>query len=178
MALRGLPNQSVIALGSANGPLSVARISFSFGPAENMSGANISGMVTGKFYIDIEASASVTGFVVGDLTVNNGTASEFTGSGTTYRVAITPTENSSGLVDVTIAEDVVMPNNDTGYRSYSYSTITAPSAANAPTLRWTLPNGVQTGLSYNIPYTFRRGASSVVVVGMDPGELDLSLIHI
>ena len=170
MALRGFRNQGVIPLGSANGPLSVARINFSFGPAENSGGANISGMITGKFYIDIVASASVTGFVVGDITVNNGVASEFTGSGTTYRVAITPTANSSGLVDVTIEEDVVMPNNNAGYRSYSFQTSTI--SANAPTVRWDLPNGVQTGLSYLIPFTFRRGASSVVVVGMEPGELD------
>ena len=170
MALRGFRNQGVIPLGSANGPLSVARINFSFGPAENSGGANISGMITGKFYIDIVASASVTGFVVGDITVNNGVASEFTGSGTTYRVAITPTANSSGLVDVTIEEDVVMPNNNAGYRSYSFQTSTA--VENKPTVRWDLPNGIQTGQSYLIPFTFRRGASSVEVVGMDPGELD------
>ena len=170
MAARGLPNQSSIGLGSVNGPLSISRIRFSFGAAENSGGAVITGMITGKFYIDIIASASVTSFEITDISVNNGVASEFTGSGTTYRVAITPTASSSGLVDVTIAENVVMPNNDASYRSYSFQTSTP--VENKPTVRWDLPNGVQTGLSYNIPFTFRRGASSVVVVGMDPGELD------
>ena len=78
MAARGFRNQSVIPLGSANGPLSIPIVNFSFGPAENSGGAVISGMITEKFYIDLIASASVTGFAVGDITVINGTASEFT----------------------------------------------------------------------------------------------------
>ena len=173
MAARGFRNQSVIPLGSANGPLSVPIVNFSFGPAENSGGAVISGMITEKFYIDLIASASVTGFAVGDITVINGTASEFTGSGTTYRVAITPTNGSSGLVYVQINENVVSPNNNAGYRSYSFQTTTSTvTPTSSPTVRWQLPEGIQTGLSYNIPFTFRRGASSVTVVGMDPGELD------
>jgi uncharacterized repeat protein (TIGR02543 family) len=54
--------------------------------------------------VTITFNESVTGFVVGDLTVVNGTASSFAGSGTTYTVNITPT--GQGLVTVNVAASV------------------------------------------------------------------------
>ncbi|WP_421978791.1 Ig-like domain-containing protein [Roseivirga seohaensis] len=62
---------------------------------------------SGAFDITITFSESVTGFVIGDLTVANGTASNFTGSGTTYTAAITPSADGAVTVDVAagVAQD-------------------------------------------------------------------------
>jgi hypothetical protein len=50
--------------------------------------------------VTITFSESVTGFVVSDITVTNGTAGTFAGSGTTYTANITPT--TSGAVTVSV----------------------------------------------------------------------------
>ncbi|QNL18864.1 hypothetical protein HXX25_05595 [Hyphobacterium sp. CCMP332] len=50
--------------------------------------------VSGPFTLDIEFSETVEDFVIGDLSLTNATASNFSGSGTTYSVLITPTPNA------------------------------------------------------------------------------------
>ena len=59
--------------------------------------------VSGAFTLDIVFSESVTGFTVGDLTVGNGAASAFAGSGTTYSATITPAADGAVTVDVAAA---------------------------------------------------------------------------
>ncbi|SDL67405.1 hypothetical protein SAMN04488568_101271 [Maricaulis salignorans] len=59
--------------------------------------------VAGAFTLDIVFSESVTGFAVGDLTVGNGAASAFAGSGTTYSATITPAGDGAVTVDVAAA---------------------------------------------------------------------------
>ncbi|WP_165899457.1 Ig-like domain-containing protein, partial [Roseivirga ehrenbergii] len=59
---------------------------------------------SGAFNVTITFSESVTGFVIGDLTVDNGIASNFTGSGTTYTAAITP--SADGAVTLNVAAGV------------------------------------------------------------------------
>ncbi|MDP6584664.1 MAG: Ig-like domain-containing protein, partial [Anaerolineales bacterium] len=49
-------------------------------------------------------SKAVTGFELGDLTITNGTASDFSGSGTTYTFNVTPAAN--GTVTVEIPTDI------------------------------------------------------------------------
>jgi hypothetical protein len=49
-------------------------------------------------------SEIVTGFALGDITVGNGTAGNFAGSGTTYTADVTPT--ATGAVTVDVAEGV------------------------------------------------------------------------
>jgi len=58
------------------------------------------------FPINITFSKSVTGFVVGDITVTNGSIGSFTGSGTTYTASVTPT--AQGAVTVTVAANVAI----------------------------------------------------------------------
>ena len=54
--------------------------------------------------VTITFSESVTGFVVGDIGVVNGTAGVFAGSGTTYTANITP--SGQGMVTVSVAANV------------------------------------------------------------------------
>ena len=59
---------------------------------------------TSPIPVTITFSESVTGFAIGDISVGNGTASNFLGSGDTYSVDITPTASaarSSGNVRAT-----------------------------------------------------------------------------
>ena len=60
--------------------------------------------ITSPILITVTFSGSVTGFESGDITVDNGTVSSFSGSGATYTVNVTPT--SDGVVTVDIPADV------------------------------------------------------------------------
>jgi hypothetical protein len=61
---------------------------------------------TSPIPVTITFSESVSGFVVGDITITNGTAGSIAGSGTTYTTSITPT--AAGLVTVSVASNVVV----------------------------------------------------------------------
>ena len=56
--------------------------------------------------VTITFSESVTGFIVGEIIVTNGTAGTFAGSGTTYTANITPT--GAGIVTVSVAANVAV----------------------------------------------------------------------
>ncbi|MBO6797778.1 Ig-like domain-containing protein [Maricaulis sp.] len=60
--------------------------------------------VAGLFSVTFTFDESVTGFVLGDIAVGNGAASNFAGSGTTYTADITPA--ADGAVTVDVAADV------------------------------------------------------------------------
>ncbi len=67
-------------------------------PTVTLSTASTS--VSGAFDVGIEFSESVTGFEVGDLTITNGSASDFQGSGSSYLVTITPEEAGTIILNV------------------------------------------------------------------------------
>lgn len=52
------------------------------------------------FEVTITFSADVTGFTLGDISVGNGTASDFAGSGSVYTANITPTADGTVTVDI------------------------------------------------------------------------------
>jgi hypothetical protein len=60
--------------------------------------------VYSPFVVTFVFSESVSDFVIGDITVVNGTPSGFAGAGTTYTVTITPT--AEGTVTVSLAAGV------------------------------------------------------------------------
>lgn len=64
-----------------------------------------SNSVSGTFDVNIAFSELVTGFELGDITVDNGTAAGLAGSGSAYTVSITPDE--AGAVTISIAAAVV-----------------------------------------------------------------------
>lgn len=61
------------------------------------------------FEIQIEFSSAVTGFVVGDITINNATLSNFSGSGTSYTADVTP--DLAGDITISVAENVTTEGN-------------------------------------------------------------------
>ncbi|MGW8123546.1 Ig-like domain-containing protein [Roseivirga echinicomitans] len=94
---------------------------------------------SGAFGITVTFSESVTGFVVGDLTVANGTASNFAGSGTAYTATITP--SADGAVTVNVAAGVAQDaagNTNTAATQFSITndetkpTVTVTSASTSP----------------------------------------------
>jgi len=66
--------------------------------------AGASDPLNDTFSVSITFSESVTGFIVTDITVSNGTAINFSGTGAAYTVDIVPA--SSGLVTVDVAAGV------------------------------------------------------------------------
>ena len=74
-------------------------------------------------------SETVTGFVVGDISLTNATASAFTGSGTTYTALITPT--ADGAVTVDVAAGVAQDSAGNGNTAATQATSTY---SNAPSL--------------------------------------------
>lgn len=97
--------------------------------------------VAGTFSVDVTFSESITGFVLGDLTVSNGSASNLTGSGASYSVNITP--SGDGLVTVDVATGVAQDaagNDNTAAAQFS---ITAD--VSAPAVEIVLPGETTTG---------------------------------
>ena len=86
---------------------------------------------TSPIPVTITFSESVTEFAVGDLTLGNGTASNFSGSGTTYTADIIPTADGTVTVDVAgaVAQDSAGNDNTVATQfSITYDT-TAPDTA-------------------------------------------------
>ena len=69
---------------------------------------------TGTFTVNIEFSASVTGFESTELRVANGRPHGFGGSGTTYTVRVTPKDEFDGHVTVTVPAGVAVDGEDDG----------------------------------------------------------------
>lgn len=85
-------------------------------------------------------SEPVTGFEVGDITVGNGTAGSFTGSGTTYTAIITPAADGTVTVDINdgVAQDAAgNPNTAAAQFTRTYDTssllVSISSTASDPT---------------------------------------------
>lgn len=82
------------------------------------------------FAITVKFSEAVTGFVVGDITLSNATASNFQGTGDTYTATITP--NGPGNISLSIAAAVAKDagNND----NTASAAVTVTYDGTAPTL--------------------------------------------
>jgi len=81
-------------------------------PTVAISSTTSSTTQTNPIPITITFSELVSGFVVGDLTVSNGTAGNFAGGGATYTADITPT--TQGIITVDIAADVAINGSSMG----------------------------------------------------------------
>lgn len=92
--------------------------------------------------VTITFSESVTGFVVGDISVTNGSLSNFSGSGTTYTADITPA--SQGLITMNVAGGVaqdIAGNNNTAATQFSR---TFDNVVPSVTITSTAPNPTKT----------------------------------
>ncbi len=115
--------------------------------------------------VTITFSESVANFIVGDITVTNGTQGSFAGSGTTYTVSITPSAN--GPVTVTVAANLATDaalNNNTASNTLSrvYDNV-APSIGTFSPLN--LAGNV--ARSSNLMLTFneavQKGTGSIII---------------
>jgi len=114
-----------------------------------------SGTVTGDFTVDIVFDEDVFNFVVGDITVGNGSASDFAGSGTTYSATITPAADGSVTVDVGagVAEDAAGNINQAATQFALDADITSPTVASVVASDADLRNG-DVGSSFTLTVTF------------------------
>ena len=75
------------------------------------------------------SSESTSNFVVGDITVGNGTLSSFSGSGTTYTATLTPTAEGEVTVDVAAGSFTdAASNNNTAAEQFNWTYLTNPTA--------------------------------------------------
>ncbi len=85
--------------------------------------------------VTITFDQPVTGFAVGDLTVGNGTAGSFTGSGATYSAVLTASGDGTVTLDIAagVCQDLAANDNTTGIQFVRTFDHTAPTAAFATT---------------------------------------------
>ncbi|MEZ4705110.1 MAG: Ig-like domain-containing protein [Bdellovibrionota bacterium] len=140
-------------------------------PTVSISSALSSPTNTSPIPVTITFSESVTGFVVGDITVGNGSLSNFTGSGTTYTVDVTPSSDGSVTVDVAggVAQDAA-GNNNTAATQFSITydnsalSVSISSALSSPTNNSPLP----------VTITFSESVTGFVVGDITVGDGSLS----
>ena len=113
-------------------------------------------------------SENVTGFVDGDISLTNATASNFTGSGTTYSATITPT--NEGSLSVSVAENVAQDsagNFNTASTKVSTS-VRAVDSSSRPSVNITgIPSA--TNQSFTATFTFSEN-----VTGFVEGDISLT----
>lgn len=79
--------------------------------------------------ITFTSNETTTNFVLGDVTITNGTLTSFSGSGTTYTATYTPPTNSSGTTTISVAANTFTDANNnqnsvSNTLSISYNTVT------------------------------------------------------
>ena len=95
-------------------------------PAAKSIASDATHPATNAFTITITFKKPVTGLLASEIEVDNGTRSNFSGSGTTYTLRISPHADFEGNVTVTIpagvAEDSSMNPNDAGSETFAVDT--------------------------------------------------------
>ncbi|HEX2934481.1 MAG TPA: Ig-like domain-containing protein [Bacteroidales bacterium] len=116
--------------------------------------------------VTITFSEPVTGFAIGDITLTNGTASNFSGSGTTYNFNVTPA--AQGAVNINVAAGVAA---DAAGNSNAAATQLSLTYDNiAPTVTLTSSAGEPTKTS-PIPVTITFSES---VTGFDANDITVT----
>ena len=112
----------------------------SVAPTVTLTAAATSPTSTAPIPMTATFNEAVTGFVAGDITVVNGTADNFAGSGTVYTFDVTPTGLGAVTVNVAaaVAQDAALnPNTAAAQYSITYDstspTVTLTSTATSPT---------------------------------------------
>lgn len=134
----------------------LAQIDDTNGPAPSHVSLTLSGptsAVTGPFQITAAFSRSVSGVSLADFAVSGGTASNLSGSGTTYTVTITP---SASTVTVRCGGNVAVDSNGNGN-----------SASNTVTVAYNAPDLTPPSVTLGAP-TSTEGAFQVIVTFTEP----------
>ncbi len=112
-------------------------------------------------------SESVTGFVVGDLTVSNGTAGNFTGTGRTYTFDITPT--AAGVLTVSIASGVATDAAGNGNTTSNTLSRTFDDTGPRPVITSAAPSLEKTP-TISVTVTFPESVSGFTVADLTIGN--------
>lgn len=130
--------------------------------------ASTLGAVTNQSTIPftLNFSENVTGFDVSDLTITNGVATNFTGSGKTYSFDVTPT--AGGNVNVKLLTDVTVEGNEATEISVIYDNI-APTVItkNATLFLDALGNGTLTVANVNNGSTDNVTPTGSLILALD-----------
>ena len=124
------------------------------------------GPVSGAFSITVTFTEAVTGFVVGDITVGNGSASSLAGSGTTYTADITPT--ADGTVTVDVAAGVAQDN--AGNHNTAATQLFIESDGTAPTVTIISTSSDPVSGTFSVTATFSEAVSGFVVGDLSVGN--------
>lgn len=133
---------------------------------------NVSGIVTGSGTVTFTFSFSegVTGFDATDVVVTNGTKGAFsTISSSSYTLVVTPTTNSSGTINVSVASGAALGVN-TGRENTAASAtqnFNTTAAASAPTITIDIDN-LASSSTPTISGTTSLAAGAPVFVTIDP----------
>ncbi len=116
------------------------------------------------FEVTIEFSEDVTGFVQGDVTVGNGSVTEFSGSGASYAATILPT-TKDGTVTVDVAADAATDDAGNGNEAAAQFSVTVSSGT-------TTPGRVNDGAAAAIsgPTGMQASAFEVTITFTDAGQ--------
>ncbi|WP_300528965.1 Ig-like domain-containing protein [Maricaulis sp.] len=133
------------------------------------------GVQTGPFDVSFTFSEAVTGFELSDITVGNGAASAFTGSGTTYGATITPA--ADGAVTVDVAADVATDGPGNGNTAATQFSLDAD--VSAPTVESVVASDALLGVAdvgtpFTLAVTFSEAMDPTTVPAIDFGSDDLS----
>ena len=116
---------------------------------------------TGTFTATFTFSEAVTGFVLGDIGVTGGTASNFSGSGAAYTATITPTNNST---DVTLNVAAGVVQDAAGNNNTAATTVTVTADSSAPTVTITTDKTTHNGTgAFTATFTFSEAVTGFVV---------------
>ncbi len=124
------------------------------------------GTVNEDFEITITFSESVTGFKEKEVVIDNGTISDFTGSGTTYSAMVTP--DASGDVTIDVAAGVAVDEADNGNLAANQLVVSANLAAPAVAITSSVTSPTNL-LSIDITVTFDEEVS-----GFKKGDVAVS----
>lgn len=126
-------------------------------PGVEITGAPDAVATTDAFQMTINFSEPVGSFVVGDITVGNGAASNLaTLDGTTYTADITPDGNGDITIDVAAA----VATDESGNDSTAATQVVVTYDGTAPTVEITGPTGVVVG-DFTVTLTFSEPITSL-----------------
>ena len=114
--------------------------------------------VSGAFTITVTFSEDVTGFVISDLSVGNGTPSNFAGSGDTYTATITPGSDGTVTVDIPagLAQD------SAGNNNVAATQFSIESDGTAPTVTLATSDSEPIASSFTLTVTFSEDVTGFV----------------
>lgn len=143
-----------------------------------------------SFPITITFSETVSNFVVGDVTVSNGTKANFGGSGSIYTVDVIPTGQGAVTVDVagSVANDAAGNNNSAATQlSITYDSVgpaapsvngTTPTTNTTPTWSWSSGGGGNGTYRFKLDDNdLTSGATTTTNTSFTPGSALTSEAH-